>query len=98
VPNVIVIEAMIKGLRPGPTSQYFARKLPQTLEKLLQKMDEYIRVDNDFCQRREEAYRYSEMTRGFGGRLHPRHVRTIHNPNTNERLWECSKLPTGHQP
>jgi hypothetical protein len=47
-------------------------------------MDEYIRADNDFRQRREEAYRYSEMTRGFGGRLHPRHVRTIHNPNTND--------------
>jgi hypothetical protein len=55
VPNEIVIEAMIKGLRPGPTTQYFARKPPQTLEKLLQKMDEYIRADNDFCQRREEA-------------------------------------------
>jgi hypothetical protein len=27
---------------------------------------------------------YSEMTRGFRGRLHPRHVRTIHNPNTND--------------
>jgi hypothetical protein len=26
---------------------------------------------------------YSEMTRGFGGRLHPKHVRTIHNPNAN---------------
>jgi hypothetical protein len=37
VPNEIVIEAMIKGLRPGPTAQYFARKPPQTLEKLLQK-------------------------------------------------------------
>ena len=24
------------------------------------------------------------MTRGFGGRFHPRHVRTIHNPNTND--------------
>jgi hypothetical protein len=72
VPNEIVIEAMIKGLRPGPTSQYFARK---PLEKLLQKMYEYIRVDNDFHQRREEAYRFSEMTRGFGGRIHPRHVR-----------------------
>jgi hypothetical protein len=24
------------------------------------------------------------MTRGFGERLHPRHVRTIHNPNTND--------------
>jgi hypothetical protein len=42
VPNEIVIEAMIKGLIPGPTTQYFARKPPQTLEKLLQKMDEYI--------------------------------------------------------
>ena len=44
VPNEIVIEAMIKGLRPGPMVQYFARKPPQTLEKLLQKMDEYIRA------------------------------------------------------
>jgi hypothetical protein len=84
VPNEIVIEAMIKGLRLGPTAQYFARKPPQTLEKLLQKMDEYIRADNDFWQRREEAYRYSEMTRGFRERLHPRHVRMIHNPNTND--------------
>ena len=84
VPNEIVIEAMIKGLRPGPSAQYFARKPPQTLEKLLQKMDEYIRADNDFRQRRKEAFRYSEMTRGFGGRLHARHVRTIHNPNSGD--------------
>jgi hypothetical protein len=35
VPNEIVIEAMIKGLRSGPTPQYFARKPPQPLEKLL---------------------------------------------------------------
>jgi hypothetical protein len=84
VPNEIVIEAMIKGLRPGPTAQYFARKPPQTLEKLLQKMDEYIRADNDFRQRREEAYRFSEMTRGFGGRIHLRHVRSIHSSSQNE--------------
>ena len=82
VPNVI--EAMIKGLRPGPTAQYFARKPPQTLEKLLQKMDEYIRADNDFRQRREEAYIFSEMTRGFGGRIHPRHVRSIHNSTQSD--------------
>jgi hypothetical protein len=84
VPNEIVIEAMIKGLRPGPTAQYFARKPPQTLEKLLQKMDEYIRADNDFRQRREEAYRFSEMTRGFGGRIHPRHVRSIHSSSQSD--------------
>jgi hypothetical protein len=53
VPNEIIVEAMIKGLRPGPTAQYFARKTLQTLEKLLQKMDEYITADNDFWQRRE---------------------------------------------
>jgi hypothetical protein len=84
VPNEIVIEAMIMGLRPEPTAQYFAWKPPQTLEKLLQKMDEYIRADNDFRQKREEAYRFSEMTRGFGGRIHPRHVRSIHNSTQND--------------
>jgi hypothetical protein len=78
------MEAMIKGLRPGHMAQYFARKTPQTLEKLLQKMDEYIRADNDFRQTREEAYRFSEMTRGFGGRIHPRHVRSIHSSSQND--------------
>jgi hypothetical protein len=94
VPNEIVIEAMIKGLRPGPIAQYFTRKPPQTLEKLLQKLDEYIRADNDFRQRREEAYRYSEMTRGFGGRLHLRHVRTTHNPSLGDDIGNHSQ---GHQ-
>jgi hypothetical protein len=48
-------------------------------------MDEYIRADNDFHQRREEAYRFSEMTRGFGGRIHPRHVRSIHSTQSDDR-------------
>jgi hypothetical protein len=75
---------MIKGLRLGPTAQYFARKPPQTLEKLLKKMDGYIRADNDFHQRRVEAYRFSEMTRGFRGRIHLRHVRSIYNSSQND--------------
>jgi hypothetical protein len=103
VPNEIVIEAMIKGLRPGPTAQYFARKPSQTLEKLLQKMDEYIRADNDFHQRREEAYRFSEMTRGFEGRIHPRHVRSIHNSTQSDDRGSQLQRPqytsqsSGHQ-
>jgi hypothetical protein len=32
VPNEIIIEAMIKGLRPGPTAQYFARNPPDSRE------------------------------------------------------------------
>jgi hypothetical protein len=47
-------------------------------------MDEYIWADNDFCQRREEAYMFSEMTRGFRGRIHPKHVRSIHNSNPSD--------------
>jgi hypothetical protein len=93
VPNEIVIEAMIKGLRPGPTAQYFARKPPQTLEKLFQKMDEYIRADNDFRQRREEAYRFAEMTRGFGERIHPRHVRSIHNSTQSDDRGSQQQRP-----
>jgi hypothetical protein len=58
-------------------------------------MDEYIRADNDFRQRREEAYRYLEMTRGFGGRFHPRHVRTIHNPSSSDDRGE--NHAQGHQ-
>jgi hypothetical protein len=75
-------------------ARYFAMKPPQTLEKLLQKIDEYIWVDNDFWQRRKEAYWYSEMTRGFGGRLHPRHVRTIHNPSSSNNRGNHTQ---GHQ-
>jgi hypothetical protein len=110
IPNEIVIEAMIKGLRLGPTAQYFARKPPQTLEKLLQKMDEYISADNDSRQRREEAYRFSKMTRGFGGRIHPRHVRSIITPlrvmtkevslrghNIPHNLRGNNKALSGHQ-
>jgi hypothetical protein len=93
VPNEIVVEAMIKGLRPGPAAQYFARKPPQTLEKLLQKMDEYIWADNDFRQRREEAYRVSEMTRGFGGRIHPRHVRSTHNSTQSDDRGSQQQRP-----
>jgi hypothetical protein len=54
-------------------------------------MDEYIRADNDFRQRREEAYRFSEMTRGFGGRIHPRHVRSIHSTQSDDKGSQLQK-------
>jgi hypothetical protein len=41
---------MIKELCLGLAVQYFAGKPPDSLEKLLQKMDEYIRANNDFLQ------------------------------------------------
>jgi hypothetical protein len=71
---------MLKGLHPEPTTQYFARKPPHSLEKVLLMMDEYIRVDNDFCQRRDEVQIYVDTARGFRGKFHPRHIRSIHKP------------------
>jgi hypothetical protein len=94
---------MIKGLQRGPT-QYFARKPPQTMEKLLQKMDEYIRANNDFRKRREEAYRFSELNRGFEGRIHPRHVTSIHNSGISDDRGSQPQRPqhssqsSGQQP
>jgi hypothetical protein len=108
--NEIVIEAMIKGLRPGPMAQYFARKPPQTLEKLLQKMDEYIQADNDFQQRREEAYSFlrllgaskEESTLGMSDRSTAPVRMTIKEAsfrghNTPHSLRDSSKAPSGHQ-
>jgi hypothetical protein len=37
---------------------------------------------------------FSEMTRGFGGRLHPRHVRSIHNSNANDE--RAKNAQSGH--
>jgi hypothetical protein len=91
-------------------AQYFARKPPQTLEKLLQKMDEYIRADNDFRQRREEAYRFSKMTRASeeesirgtsGQSTTPLKVMTkevsLRGHNIPHNLRGNSKVPSGHQ-
>lgn len=44
---------MMKGLRACPTTQYFTRNPPHSIEKLMLKMDEYIRV--------EEAQKYVEQ-------------------------------------
>jgi hypothetical protein len=108
VPNVIVIEAMIKGLRPGSTTQYFARKPPPTLEKLLQNMNEYTRADNDFRQRREEAYIYFEMraseedtTLGMSGQfITPAQVMTgaiiLKGISTSLSHRGHNKAPLGH--
>jgi hypothetical protein len=79
------------------------------LEKLLQKMDEYIRADNGFRQRREEAYMFSEMTRcleedfipGMSGQS-TIPMPTMKGPTmlraviTAHSLRACSKLLTDH--
>jgi hypothetical protein len=44
VPNEIVIEAMIKGLRPGPMAQYFTRKPPRLWRSCFRKWTSTFRL------------------------------------------------------
>jgi hypothetical protein len=110
VPNEIVIEAMIKGLRPGPTTQYFARKPPQTMEKLLQKMDEYIRLTTTSAKegrkltdsRKWPGALEEEFTRGMSSQsIIPLRVTTkevsLRGRNTPHNLRRNSKALSGHQ-
>jgi hypothetical protein len=73
-------------------------------------MDEYIRANNDFRQRREEAYRYSEMagasegdsTPGMSGQsIMPAQVTTGETKpkgsSTAPNHQGHNKVPSGHQ-
>jgi hypothetical protein len=59
-------------------------------------MDEYIRVDNDFCQRREEAQRYTDTIRdserGVIQGIFKASI--IHNPSQSK---DKSTQPQGQQ-
>jgi hypothetical protein len=73
-------------------------------------MDEYIQADNDFRQRREEAYRFSKMTgaseeestRGMSGqfttllRVMTEEV-SCRSHNILHNLWGSNKALSGHQ-
>jgi hypothetical protein len=52
---------MVEVVRPEPTTQYFARKPQHSLEKLLQKMEEYITMT---FVREERSYKYTPKLSG----------------------------------
>jgi hypothetical protein len=58
---ILLLKQWSKELCLGSVAQYFARKPHNCLEKLLYKMDEYIKANNDFHQRRQEAQSYMEL-------------------------------------
>jgi hypothetical protein len=61
-------------------------------------MDEYIRADNEFHQRREKVQRYAESVRGFGGRFHTRYVQSIHNlAQSEEKTTQSQGQPSQKQ-
>jgi hypothetical protein len=45
------INALIKGLTPGPTASHLTRKKPKTVEELFRELEEYILSDDDHRRR-----------------------------------------------
>jgi hypothetical protein len=110
VPNEIVIEAMIKGLRPGPTAQYFARKPPRpwrscfrkwmSTSGLIMTSDKEGRKLTDFL--RWLGASEGESTLGMSDQsIAPVKMMTkeasFRGHNTPHSLRDNSKAPSGHQ-
>jgi hypothetical protein len=45
------IQALIKGLTPGPTASHLTRKKPKTIDELFRELEEYIMSDEDHRRR-----------------------------------------------
>jgi hypothetical protein len=49
-----MINALIKGLTPGPTTSHLTRKKPKTIDELFHELEEYIISDEDDRRRAAE--------------------------------------------
>jgi hypothetical protein len=45
------IQALIKGLTPGPTASHLTRKVPKSIDELFHELEEYIKSDEDHRRR-----------------------------------------------
>jgi hypothetical protein len=49
--NKTTIQALIKGLTPGPTTSHLTRKKPKTIDELFNELEEHIMSDEDHRRR-----------------------------------------------
>jgi hypothetical protein len=110
LPNEIVIEAMIKGLRPGPTAQYFARKPPRLWRSYFRKWmstSGLIMISDKEGRKLIDFLRWlgaseGEFTLGMSDQsTAPVKMMTeeasFRGHITPHNLWDSSKAPSGHQ-
>jgi hypothetical protein len=110
VPNEIVIEAMIKGLRPEPIAQYFARKPPKPWRSFSRKWmntSELIMISGKegkklICTLRWPGASEEDYTPGMSGQsITPAQVMIGEaNPKgniTSPNHQGHNRVPSGHQ-
>jgi hypothetical protein len=59
------IHALIKGLTPGPTASHLIRNKPKSIDELFQKLEEYIKSDEDHRRRVAEQNDARQGNRGM---------------------------------
>jgi hypothetical protein len=85
------IQALIKGLTPGPTASHLTRKKPKTIDELFHELEEYIMSDDDHRRRVAERNEARQGNREMTWRpqfQNPRNINNVENPqpNQNNRL------------
>jgi hypothetical protein len=83
----MTIQALIKGLTPGPTASHLTRKEPQSIEELFDKLKQYIKSDEEHRKRVVERNQARQGNRGTTWRPQfqtPRNINNVENPQFNQ--------------
>jgi hypothetical protein len=67
-----MIQALIKGLTPGPTASHLTRKKPKIIDELFHELEEYIMSDDDHRRRVTERNEERKATKRSHGDLNSR--------------------------
>jgi hypothetical protein len=60
----ITIQALIKGLTPGPTASHLTQNKPKSIDELFHELEEYIKSDEDHRRRVAERNEARQGNRG----------------------------------
>jgi hypothetical protein len=81
------IQALIKGLTPGPTASHLTRKKPKTIDELFHELEEYIMSYEDHRRRvaeRNEARQGNREMMWKSQFQNPRNINNVENPLSDQ--------------
>jgi hypothetical protein len=81
------INALIKGLTPGPTASHVTRKKPKTVEEIFHELEEYFLSDDDHRKRVAERNEARQGNREMTWRAqsqNPRNINNVENPHLDQ--------------
>jgi hypothetical protein len=81
------IQALIKGLTPGPPASHLIRRKPKSIGELFHELEEYIMSDEDHRRRVAECNEARQGNRGTVWRPHfqnPRNINNMENPQFDQ--------------